>query len=444
MAEVSASVEDEVFVGPITLHEMKIRLRNKYHTLTSNKRHTVIGLPSSEYRESVNAVAKENDSLQTRCIQEDSLTGQNSVVYVEDEDVTELMNDITTITLSSDEEISETCESPKRESSKLFLDESTQTDDIFGVRLKKEETVEPANGTSCIWEHSESDASLSLKSEPKIYFSDIENERSYFQNGAADSLLVDYDKSDRGDHIKKEEEEQEKNNCVFDYDYYDNKSQETAANNVDYNRFTNDNEYFDYSQEDYKENTPQKRTLKSNKKNYDYLISSVGQYIRQKKPMAPPPPPNPARTEKKQQKTLISHNNKKSAYKNIVSPLSVYINSSPSAPLFKEITPKPMKHFKAEPCSSTNKISSLNNLPKVVYKPAQMKILLDTKVIKLPPSVKKLCPQSITTIDHTGRVTAHNRDITTELEKTDLSCMSSAILNEDISVLNVKDAYNVN
>lgn len=329
MDEVSVSVDDEVFVGPVTLKEMKYYLTNRYYKPSANRRHTVAASSSLEN------------------ITGESETAEINEVEAQEQSDFDTLEDTFTDLSCDESNVSEKVEKPD---TCTFLSCSDYCRDSSSRSVSKNESDN-------------------------------------------DSIIV---LSDNETDFKVQEPE----------------------SNIE------------------KNSTPNRlQKSKTGPKKYDYLLSKVGQYIKSKNVMPPPPPPQLKPT--KQPMTRF----KSPSYKNVVSPLGVYIKTGPSAPFVHKLTPRPMKNFSVASSLNTKQIATFDNLPKVVYKPAQMKVVSGTETVKLPPSVKKLCPQSIKSIVHSDRVVQREIDVSKELENTDLSTLSSTILTEDVSILNVKDVY---
>lgn len=161
-----------------------------------------------------------------------------------------------------------------------------------------------------------------------------------------------------------------------------------------------------------------------------------------KKPNTMPPPKNVKKVavpKHTPSKPLTPKNN---VYDHIVSPLAAYIKSAPETPLYQKVVPKPMKSSIPVPKSATKTAPVLDeSLPRVVYQPAKHRIVGNKTEVKLPGSVKTLFPQDINVIKHTERIRKDkNVDLTRALEY-DESLSDFSAVNDDISVLSVKNAY---
>lgn len=428
----AACVDDEVFLGPITLREVKLRLKSKKCNPKPTRRHTT----------AVGGVASKEAAVATQ---------EESIVSVEDDsDVEEgLAQDITTITLSSDS--GDDCDVSEPEESVLYCNVKEEVAKSCNNSLRGvDEDV--GLGEEDVKEISKicSDA---LQKESFCYISDIDfkgdhelelpeyNSECLPQNKVHKKLFnseTDYEKTkEDNSFVFTDYEKLGTSTCSFNSECFENDSMNHESDaKIDLSDPEIDLDQDSYIPSSVEKPKPQTKPNKKPSKNkYDYLMSSVGQYIRQKTPMAPPPPPPRHNTAKKP--TTF----KNTAYKNVVSPLAVYIKSGPTAPLMQNVTPKTMRVANVEAAkSSGKKIASMDNLPKVVYRPANFKMVNEAKGVHLPASVKKICPQNIKCITHKARIVGRDFDVSEELEKTDISCISTSACVDDISVLSVKDA----
>ncbi|KAK9739822.1 hypothetical protein QE152_g8656 [Popillia japonica] len=133
----------------------------------------------------------------------------------------------------------------------------------------------------------------------------------------------------------------------------------------------------------------------------------------------------------------------KKRFKNIESPISVYIKNSGVAPLYQKITPsKPLSSDKIK-IEKTIKINKENTIifPEVRYKPARMAIVTKSRDIKLPQKIESLLQQKSNVVKHEGRIGSSKVGkcgaIANKMpSKADLTLDSNAALNttEDISI----------
>lgn len=450
----SDSSDDEgVFVGPVTFKEMKWHLTKKFYTIAeSTARHTVGPIELQNYKKS-EEVHKENFT--------DNSTACNSIVYLDDsEDASDLkdLHEITTITLSDDDDdtykphdnisfqprVKEECFSGNvlQASGEVasYIEKDSlcfRKSDFSGVH-EAEDSLEINAPQPVLSEEykqhresvSQTDNRLQLPSEVSSFVSgNVRNYSEYSQD------LTD----EEGAHGIQSNAE------PINYEYDSDFSVEYDSNAYDESD-TDINLLHPYIEEN-KENLPKARTNKKPGK-YDYLVSTVGKYIHQK-PMGPPSVP----VLPKKPKTPAKHTNipvpktlsAKKCYKDIKSPLAVYIKSAPTTPLMKQVTPKPLKTklmFDTKQSSSPNDNLD-HSFPKVFYKPAEHKEVTKGKEVNLPGSVKKLFPQNIQVIAHKDRIrTQALDDVSFALQKADQSCVSNtSVANSDISILSVKNVY---
>lgn len=385
-----------IFVGPVTLQEIKWRLTNKNYKPPANRRHTVHGTrPCGETGMSEEFENQLEDAME-----------ENSVVYVdslEDSSATErLCKDISVITLSSDDEMVP----PKEVSNGERL--------TFRGELKREKT--------------------DLDEGKPMHTSDVS---VIFPNGYETHSQEEESCSDFS-RTHKEVSDVSCNNSRSETDFQHDDYNALSS----YSRETSCSEHDSFPEQqfgNYKQNTQYSKPKKKRcNDKYDYLISKVGQYIKQK-PM--PPPSTPVMKQPKMAFTSKSQFSKTSKYNSIVSPLAIYIKSGATAALIQKGTPTPVNRKENIGTKSESKIPVLSTIPKVVYKPAQNKLQTGSANPKLPSCIKKLLPQN-GAVTHKARI-GHPElvNITQELEKTDISSVDCRMWKDDISVLSIKDAY---
>lgn len=173
---------------------------------------------------------------------------------------------------------------------------------------------------------------------------------------------------------------------------------------------------------------------------FNYVQSPVAEYIKQNqenfklplKPVKGKTTPN-HRTPLSQQKI----------FKNVISPIGIYINS-PSLVTKKNVITKTIPMLKSPAKIESVSGNKENNfvLPEVVYKPAKKVIALDKKDIFLPSSLRKMVPESVIT-EHEVRI-RKDTSMGRKLLEEDLTVVESSLLNhssEDTSFVNIKNAY---
>lgn len=108
----------------------------------------------------------------------------------------------------------------------------------------------------------------------------------------------------------------------------------------------------------------------------------------------------------KQPHISVPTSSSKRRYKDIESPISVYIKNAGVTPLYKKITPsKPISsnEYRIDKDTKMNKENSLV-LPDVIYKPAKRAIITKSDDIKLPNNIESLIPQKSKITRHEGRI----------------------------------------
>lgn len=184
----------------------------------------------------------------------------------------------------------------------------------------------------------------------------------------------------------------------------------------------------------------------------DSIKGAIKKPLKNKATKIPVPPAHNVRTFPKP--VLTPTNNKylgpmsapssaKKRFKNIESPISVYIKNSGVAPLYQKITPsKPLASDKTK-IKKTFKVNKENSIifPEVTYKPARVAIVTKGRDIRLPQKIESLLQQKSNVIKHEGRIgTAkvgkYGLVTNKQVFKADLTLDSNASLNttEDISI----------
>lgn len=182
---------------------------------------------------------------------------------------------------------------------------------------------------------------------------------------------------------------------------------------------------------------------------YNYLRSPVGDYINSKSinnnfKLPTKPPKNRAITPKTKSPQIQPR-----LFKNIISPISIYIKNSPRVCLKQNIQAPPHKasHIiknESVPLNSNNKQNTPRPLPKMVYKPPKQVIINSNQNIILPGNIKKLLPKPIV-MGHQQRIRNNddNTSISRKLLEDDITFASfdasqSAV---DVSILESKQAF---
>lgn len=140
-----------------------------------------------------------------------------------------------------------------------------------------------------------------------------------------------------------------------------------------------------------------------------------------------------------------AHVNPKRRFKDIESPISLYIKNSGVAPLFKKITPS--KQLNSDNGKSVRKQQERSNdkenslvFPEVIYKPAKKTIVKECSDFKLPKNIESLIPQKPNVIRHERHVGGGSKlnqsFISKKLCEPDITIDSSTSLDStgDISV----------
>lgn len=435
----SDSSDDEgVFIGPVTLKERKWHLTKKYYHPTSFTRHTLgpIALEKNEssssslsYSQDTNEKHVVQDGLVISDLEESIVCNFNSETSNEN-----ILNEITTITISDDDE--DVCEYQLKPHN-VSLEQEVQKDNCSPDILQVATNLQKIEKDACMGDFS------------------YQNESSEYDNAFGDNLEIFGEQHEcKSPSQTSDTQSFTQANVVssvddhFGYDAYLNDSHESASTQTTYeqdmiNNDGNSDEYTRKITTENKENLPKLKT-KSKPGKYDYLVSTVGRYIREK-PMGPPA--TPASLKKTTKTKILVPKQSISAqkqYKDVMSPLAVYIKSAPTTPLIKRITPKALKsEFSVEEqiLHSPNTILD-ESLPKVSYKPAKNKIVSKAAGINLPGSVRKLYSQNVQVISHKDRIRDSSQDVSLALENAEQSCLSNtSVASNDISVLSVKNVY---
>lgn len=159
----------------------------------------------------------------------------------------------------------------------------------------------------------------------------------------------------------------------------------------------------------------------------------------------------------------VKHLKQPKYFKDIVSPVGVYIKNSPSPQFVKNITPTTSSRFfnsksveKIRSPSTTTTASSRSGyvrsqleFPEVIYKPSKRQLVLSNDRLNLPGSIKKLVPEA-TCVKHEQRIVAPQKpgdiSIRSRLMRDDFSLGGDSMLlddtaNPDVSVLAIKQAF---
>lgn len=123
-------------------------------------------------------------------------------------------------------------------------------------------------------------------------------------------------------------------------------------------------------------------------------------------------------------------------FKNIVSPVSLYIKNTPTSPLIQHVPNKI-----ATPSSTLPNIKRTalqeNTFPCVSYKPAKHKLFTEEKDLNLPKNIKKLGTQGTLIIKHEKRIGSTKENVFDG----DIDASLLNTTNQDVSVLTSKNCY---
>ncbi|KAF7287795.1 hypothetical protein GWI33_003426 [Rhynchophorus ferrugineus] len=144
-------------------------------------------------------------------------------------------------------------------------------------------------------------------------------------------------------------------------------------------------------------------------------------------------------------KTVLTPSKPTSIFlKNVVSPVSVYINNTPKySPVVKNsVTQRRLEKPNIPSAKKENipsKSCNLDEIPAVIYKPSKTKHITNEKDIHLPGSIKKLIKDPTLT-KHCQKIVDCDQSIERRLIEDEVSIDNSLMAKTDISVLTNKQA----
>ncbi|XP_063928137.1 uncharacterized protein LOC135141200 [Zophobas morio] len=176
---------------------------------------------------------------------------------------------------------------------------------------------------------------------------------------------------------------------------------------------------------------------------FDYVQSPIGDYIRKKSPNSEnfklPLKPAKSRFHTPNAKSNLVPTKQ---FKNIISPVGVYIKNSPCVVLKHNASVKTVSALKSTP--ETDVIPNNDDgiiFPEVVYKPRKKVVKSVQKEVILPSSLQKMVQEPIIT-QHECRTQGKTRsEIVQKLEDGNLTVDSSILNPSDVSYINLKQAF---